>query len=211
MTAKRVNIILMAVLAISLVGLAAGTYGISGLITNKSQELARSKGRLDKLNAQQTGLVTSKRDIARYADLEKITKTIVPQDKDQAQAVREITRIASSNKIALTTITFPSSTLGTAPVAAAGSAPVAAAATTAVPNLSQLTRVANIPGVYNLQITVGNNANNTVSFNQLDAFLRALETNRRTAAVSSISIQPQPENPSRFVFTLVINTYIKPS
>jgi hypothetical protein len=164
------------------------------MLQSKSNQLATSRALASQLSTQQTGLQKSKHDIARYSDLEKITKAIVPQDKDQAQAVREITNIASANNISLTTISFTSSTLGSTK-----------------PSLSQLTPVANIPGVYNLQITIGNNANNTVTFNQLDAFLRGLENNRRTAAVSSLSIQPQANSANRLTFTLIINTYIKPS
>lgn len=194
MTAKRVHMLLWATFGVLLIGLLGTTYGVSKMLQSKSNQLATSRAQATQLINQQTGLAKSKRDIARYADLEKITKAIVPQDKDQAQAVREITNIASANDIALTTISFPSSTLGSTK-----------------PSLSQLTPVANIPGVYNLQITIGNNANNTVTFNQLDAFLRGLENNRRTAAVSSLSIQPQPSSANRLTFTLIINTYIKPS
>lgn len=194
MTAKRVYIILWATFGLLLIGLLGTTYGVSRMLSIKSEELTASRALATQLDAQQAGLQRSKSDIARYADLEKITKAVVPQDKDQAQAVREITNIASANKISLTTISFPSSTLGSTK-----------------PNLSQLTPVANIPGVYNLQITIGNNPNNTVTFNQLDAFLRGLENNRRTAAVSSLSIQPQANSATRLTFTLIINTYIKPS
>jgi hypothetical protein len=143
-------------------------------------------------------------DILKYAELEKITKSIVPQDKDQAQTVRELINIADANNVSLNTITFPSSTLG-------AGATGAARAATATPNLSQLTPVKSIPGVYNLQIVIGNNASSYVTFNQLDAFLRGLENNRRTAAVSSLTITPQQDNPNRLVFSLIINTYIKPS
>jgi Tfp pilus assembly protein PilO len=206
MTAKRLYLALIASFFALLCALVGITYSISGLLQTKSVELSNAKAQVNQLSSQQTGLAKSKRDINRYQDLVKITKAIVPQDKDQAQAVREITNIATANKVQLTSITFPSSTLGSAPTAVS---PTAAA--TVKPNLSQLAPVVNIPGVYNLQITISNNGNNTVSFNQLDAFLRGLENNRRTAAVSTISIQPQQSDSNRLVFSLVINTYIKPS
>lgn len=200
MTAKRINLLLMGALALLIIGLLGATYVVDKMLSSKSLQLANSRAQVTQLSKQQTELVKSKQDIARYTDLEKITKTIVPQDKDQAQAVREITNIASANRIALTTISFPSSSLGALKAGGANKT-----------NLSQLTPVSNIPGVYNLQITVANNPNNTVTFSQLDAFLRGLENNRRTAAVSSLSIQPQANTPGRLVFTLIINTYIKPS
>jgi hypothetical protein len=207
MTPKRLFFVLLIGFVLGLGGLVGASYAVVTMITTKSKTLADRKSEVVALQSQQTSLAKSKRDVAKYADLEKITDGIVPQDKDQAQTVRELTRIAAANKISLTTISFPSSTLG----ASSNGPAVASAATTAKPNLSQLTPVKNIPGVYNLQITLGNNGANSVTFNQLDAFLRGLENNRRTAAVSGISIQPQTDNPNRLVFTLVINTYIKPS
>jgi len=201
MNSKRLYWLLLGLLVVIFGGLCGATYGVSHLLKTKSTELASNKALVQQLTTQQAGLVKSKSDIARYAELESITKTIVPQDKDQAQTVRELTNIASANDVSLTTITFPSSTLG-----ATGTAPSAAKL-----SLSQLTPVKNIPGVYNLQIVVGNNASNYVTFNQLDAFLRGLENNRRTAAVSSLTITPQQDNPNRLVFSLTINTYIKPS
>lgn len=206
MTAKRLYFLLLGSFLLLLAALVGIASNISSLMQTKAAELTNAKAQVNQLNVQQAGLAKSKQDIARYQGLVKITKTIVPQDKDQAQAVREITNIASANKVPLTSITFPTSSLGSAPVAASP-----AAAAKAKPNLSQLTPVVNIPGVYNLQITISNNGNNTVSFNQLDAFLRGLENNRRTAAVSTISIQPQQADSTRLVFSLVINTYIKPS
>ncbi|HEY1063766.1 MAG TPA: hypothetical protein VGE30_00530 [Candidatus Saccharimonadales bacterium] len=198
MSAKRVHLLLWVALGVLLISLFIATYSVNNMLSSKSTQLASSKAEAEQLRNQQTGLVKSKQDVERYADLEKITNAIVPQDKDQARAVREITNIAANNRIQLTTVSFPSSTLGAQAIGNRA-------------NLSQLTPVKNIAGVYNLQITVGNNANNTVSFSQLDGFLRDLENNRRTAAVSSLSIQPQANSANRLVFTLIINTYIKPS
>lgn len=209
MNAKRLYWLLLGSLVIIFGGLLGATYGVSHLLKTKSSELASNKALVRQLTSQQAGLAKSKGDIARYAELENITKAIVPQDKDQAQTVRELTNIASANDVSLTTITFPSSTLGAN--ATGGTARATTPAATAKPNLSQLTPVVGIPGVYNLQIVVGNNAANYVTFNQLDAFLRGLENNRRTAAVSSLTITPQQDNTNHLVFSLIINTYIKPS
>lgn len=207
MSAKRLYIGLVACLCLTIVLLLGATRFIGKALNAEAAKLAASKSHVVSLSNQQAGLAGSKRDIAKYKNLERITSTIVPQDKDQAETVREITNIASANRVPLTTVTFPSSTLGNGAAAVNPSA----AAVGARPNLSQLAALPNIPGVYNLQITIGNNANNTVSFSQLNSFLAKLENNRRTAAVSSISIQPQASNPGQLVFTLIINTYLKPS
>lgn len=196
MNAKRLWLALLGVcvlLAFTLIGV---THTFGKLFSSQAQQLSQSRGLAQQLEQQQLGLTKSKKDIETYAELEKITEQIVPQDKDQAQTVRELINIAAENNITLTSITFPSSSLGS------GSAKA---------KYSQLSSVKGIPGVYNLQITVANNTNNTVTYNQLSSFLADLENNRRTAAVSNISIQPQSGNANRIVFTLVINTYVKPS
>jgi len=212
MNAKRLFFVLVASLTIIVIGIGAGSYIMAGMFKTKSAELASTKGRVEQLNTQQNSIAKSKQDITTYAELEGITKKIVPQDKDQAEAVRQLTKIANASNVPLTTITFPSSSLGTkVPGKATTPSAASSAAVAATPNLSQLTPVPNIPGVYNLQITLGNNSNNTVTFNQLNSFLQALENNRRTAAVASINIQPQQDNPNKLVFTLIINIYIKPS
>jgi len=197
MNAKRLFFVLLASLGLMLFGIGAATYAISTMLTSRSTQLASSKASVEQLTSQQNGIAKSKQDIAEYAELETIAKTIVPQDKDQAEAVRQIVKIASASGVTLTSITFPSSDLGNAK---GGSS-----------NLSQLVPVENIAGVYDLQISLGNNASNPVTFNQLNNFLRGLENNRRTAIVGSINIQPQQDNPNQIVFTLIINTFIKPS
>jgi len=214
MTPKRLFIALCALLFIMFVGLFAGTYEMTGLLKTKSGALASNKSTLNLLRSQQTGLARAKQQVKQYSTLNTIAKTIVPQDKDQAEAVRQITNIANANGVVLTSITFPSSTLGgtssnVAPTA--GVTAPSASATTKKNALSQLILVPAIPGVYNLQITIANNTANSVNFDQLDAFLAGLENNRRTAEVASIAIQPLRASPGQLTFTLVVNTYIKPS
>lgn len=209
MTSKRLFWLLMGGMLLAVVGLVGSVYGVSNMLKAQSVTLGANKSTVANLEAEQAGLVVSKHDIVQYSGLESIAKSIVPQDKDQAEAVREITTIANANSVALTTITFSSSSLGVATAApsTAATTPVAGAKSA----LSQLTPVKTIPGVYDLQITIGNNGNNTVSFDQLDAFLKGLENNRRTAEVSSLSIQPQATKSGQYVFTLIVNDYIKPA
>lgn len=212
MTPRKLFWVQLGGLVLMLALLVGSCYAISSTITKKSQQLVDSRTTVDTLTAQQSGLAKSKQEISKYQDLARIAKTLVPQDKDQAEAVREIAAIATANGISLTTVGFPASTLGTTGGAAAKPGAAAApAANSKAGALSQLTPVPTIPGVYSLQITIGNNAATAVSFNQLDAFLRGLENNRRTAEVSSLSIQPDATKPDQLTFSLIVNDYIKPS
>lgn len=196
MSAKHVHYALIAAIVIVLLGIVGATHSFSKLFTAQSVELAASRGISDQLSTQQVGLIKAKRDLEQYADLARITNTIVPQDKDQAQTVRELVGIADDNNVTLNNINFPSSSLG---------------GRSSTAKFSQLQKVRDISGVYNLQITVSNNVNSAVSYDQLLGFLEDLENNRRTAAVSSVSIQPQGGDANSIVFTLVINTYVKPA
>lgn len=102
MSAKRVYLLLLIGLGLTFVGLAGATYAVGGMLQAKARTLADKKAEVSVLTGQQSSLAQAKRDIVRYADLEKITDSIVPQDKDQAQTVRELTNIAAANKVNLT-------------------------------------------------------------------------------------------------------------
>lgn len=202
MNSKKLFYILSGLFALSLLATAGIAYAFGGFLQTKAGELATAKAQVEQLTLQQTNLSKSKQDIKKYDELNTIAQAIVPQDKDQAQTVRELTAIAARNRITLTSVTFPASNLG-----GNGSGSPSSSAD----KYSQLEKVKNLSGVYNLQITIANNSNNAVSFSQLNNFLADLEDNRRTATVASVNIQPQAGNANRLVFSLVINTYIKPS
>lgn len=170
----------------------------NSLLVKQSQDLIQAKAKVAAVNKQQLSLAKDKKEIAKYSSLNIIAKTVVPQDKNQAEAVREIVNLAAESGISqLSSITFPASTLG--------------GSTTAAKNaLTQLTPVKGIPGIFALPITVTQSSNQSVSYSSFISFLSKLETNRRTAVISSISVQPDPLNQSNVSFTIVIEEYIKP-
>jgi hypothetical protein len=181
------------VLLLSL-GVVGAGVGANTLLASKSNELSKLKAKEQVMDDTQANLNRSKSDLKRYAELNDIAKTIVPQDKDQTQTVREIVKIAKDSGINhLSSVTFPSSTLGTTGSSA----------------LTQLTLVKGMAGVYTLPITVAVNEESAVSYSQLIAFLNGLEQNRRTAQVASLTLTPS-EGSSNIAFTIVINEYIKP-
>ncbi|MGC1176797.1 MAG: hypothetical protein WA843_01895 [Candidatus Saccharimonadales bacterium] len=216
MITKRLHSLLVASVCLLLAAMVGGVYGASGLLTKEAGKLTILKAKSLALSQQQVALTKAKKDIAKYADLQKITGAIVPEDKNQAAAVREIVNIAAASNINLGSISFPASTLGNLPVASAGAspaapAPAAAAASNSKANgLSQLLPVKNIPGVYELLITVQSDSNKPVQYDKFISFLSALEHNRRTAQVSAITIQPAKDNRNLLTFTLSLNEYIKP-
>lgn len=188
---------LIVVLAIASI-LSANT--IIGLLNKQADSLVSLKAQTQALTIEQSNLIIAKKEVAKYSPLERIAQTIVPQNKDQAQAVREIVNLAQQNGITLNSIAFPSSTLGTA-----------VSALSSRLSLSQLTPVKGISGVYTLpiQIEITESAN-AVSYGSFYSFLSALEQNRLTSQVTSLTIQPLTMNPNLITFSLTINEYIKP-
>lgn len=198
MNSKKLHIVLVCCLVLLGIGIFAGAYEANTLLVKKSHDLADLKT-TDQATAQQkTKLIKDKKDIAKYSELNTIAKTVVPQDKDQAEAVREIVKLASESGIPkLSSIAFPPSTLGGAKVKTST-------------GLTQVTPVKGIPGVYDLQITVTQANTDLVPYSSFTKFLSKLEQNRRTAQVTNISVQPNPKDPNQVAFTLVIDEFIKP-
>jgi hypothetical protein len=197
MNAKQLYFGLLAIFVLMLGALIGVAYGANTILGSQAHKLSSQRATSESLSKQQTTLAKNKQDLVKYKDLNSIARTIVPQDKDQAEAVREIVNIAAQSGISkLSAITFPSSTLG----AKAGG----------TGNLTQLTPVKGINGVYDLKITITQDSSAQVPYNQFLTFLRGLEHNRRTAQVSSITVQPNQNDLSKVGFTLVIDEYIKP-
>lgn len=200
MKAKQLFFVLLAALVLLLAGFIGVGYGANKLMDGQATKLSKLRADSQALDAEQTGLVKNRQDIAKYSDLNAIAESVVPQDKDQAEAVREIVNLAAQSGIGkLSSITFPTSTLGTTGAASSNN-----------PNLTQLTPVKGIPGVYQLQITILQTTTDEVPYSQFITFLGKLEQNRRTAQVASINVQPDVQSPSQVAFTLVINEFIKP-
>lgn len=201
MTSKRLYYILLSTVGLLVVGLLGGAYGANTILQQQSQAVVDARSKSAALDEQQLQLTKAKASIEKYKEVSTIAKSVVPTDKDQAQTVREIVKIAEANGIKLATITFPSSTLGGTPGAAAAGAAA---------DLSQLKAAKGISGVYTLQITVQSDSKAAPTYQQFTTFLSSLERNRRTALVSAIALQPDAKNPDRVSFTLTIDEYIKP-
>lgn len=188
----------------------AGTVIGNSMLQKKANTLLGLKLDNKTLEDQQSSLIQAKKDIDKYSDLEKIAKTVVPQEKDQARTVREIINIGNAAGVPISSISFPTSNLGQAQpqsTAPAGETPTAKVAT---PPITQVKPVDNIKGLYQLEVTVQSDANTPVSYAKFLSFLTRLEQNRRTAQVSSITVLPSAKNRDLVTFSLVVNVYIKP-
>ncbi len=196
--------------------LVASLFVVGGLLAGSVymgwKHLDKQTGKLSDLKVEasvlqdtQRSLAKAKKDIVTYADIEQVTKTVIPQEKDQARTVREIIKIAGDHNIAISSIGFPASTLGSKPVTGAPTTPTAAATSTN----TQTQKVEGINNVERLEIVVTSEQAKPALYTDFIFFLSDLEKNRRTAQVSNISIQPLSDNRNRLSFALTLNVYIK--
>ncbi|MBL8121266.1 hypothetical protein JNM87_00765 [Candidatus Saccharibacteria bacterium] len=198
MKIRHINYALIAITVLSASCLLASGFVANQLLSHKSSELSQLKAQSQVVSDLQATLKKNRSDLIKYKELNEIAKAVVPQDKNQAQTVGEIVKIAEESGISqLSSITFPASTLGGVGASSSG-------------GLTQVTPVKGINGVFLLPITITQDSAHAIKYSQFITFLSKLENNRRTAQVSSISIQPDSKNPSLISFNLTVNEYIKP-
>ncbi len=203
MNSKRVFYSMIAGLVI-LVGLcAAGAYFANDMIVSEGNSLKELKLQDTITKKQIDNLQQAKKEIIKFEELEKIAKTVVPQEKDQARTVFELVTFAKESGITLESISFPESELGI--VKKGGKA-----SDNTSPDLTQLVPVDGLKGVYGMEIIITSDTRTSVKFDRLLDYLRKLETNRRTAQVASINITPNDVDNSLIDFTLTLNSFVKP-
>lgn len=206
--AKLRNILLVALGGCAVVFILAATFGLSVLGT-QSKKMTELKLQNKILDLQLTNLAQSKKDVQQYAYFKDIAKTVIPADKDQAQTVLEIFKIAEQAGISLQSVTFPSSTLGARTPTSASSAPTKTL-------ISQAQPVSGIAGLYSIELTITPQsgpqvpADKQVTYPKMLDFLRRVEDNRRTAQITQVNIQPVGTSGVAVNFSLNINMFIKP-
>jgi hypothetical protein len=208
MTAKKAFFITLGLLLLATIITVAGIAFGTSMLKKKSAELVELKLQDKLIEEQQVALVQANKDIEKYQELETISKSIVPRDKDQAKTVREIINLADQSRIKISSITFPDSTLGTKPTSSPASGGTATTPKVDT-SISQVKPVEGITGLYQLQVIISV-SDVSPTFNQLIDFLNRLEQNRRTAQVTSISINPDGVNRNLVSFDLTMNVFVKP-
>lgn len=212
MNSKRVYYLLMASIGILAVLSVGAVYFGNKLLVKESSTLVAKKLENRVLDEQQNALSLVSKQSEKYAQLESIAKSVVPQDKNQAKAVREIVALADQSGISLQSITFPTSSLGASSSgssSSSGSNSSSGSTTKPTVTETQVKPVSGINGVYQLDITVQSSPSKPVSFAQLTDFLSKLEKNRRTAQVTGLTITPSGTS-GKLSFSLIISVYLKP-
>ncbi|MDZ7786461.1 MAG: hypothetical protein U5L95_05065 [Candidatus Saccharibacteria bacterium] len=183
MNSKRFHAVLLVVVLLLVVSGVASVYFGRSLLATKTSELDELKVKNTALEEQERSLAEAKKEIDEYKSLRAVAESIVPQEKDQARTIREIVSIAGQTGTSISSIAFPSSSLGEKD-------------TTDI-NKTQLESVPGIPGISQLELNVA--IDNAITYESLVSFLDGLENNRRTSAISSITITPQEEGSERLL------------
>lgn len=219
MNQNRMRLVLISALTgASLVFLIIVVGGL-GILSAKSQRLVELKLRSKTIDAQSSSLAASKKQVEKYAYFNDIAKSVLPSDKDQAQAVLDIFSLADQSGIAIASVTFPASSLGNKAVPTAGASGNNAVTAPPASVISQAKPVEGIAGLYSLELTISPQSGpgvpdvKRVTYSKLLDFLGRIEHNRRTAQITQVNIQPQGADggPGQFInFTMTINIFIKP-
>lgn len=207
MNSKKAFYLLVAVLCLTLVGAAYMTIQGTKMIKKSGDVLLQQKLEQAALEKDEQALLQAKRDIEKYKELLQVAKSIVPQEKDQARTVRELVSLAQQSGISIESISFPASTLGQKQT---GMKKGSNKQQTGPEGTTQLVPVEGLSNVYAMPITVTVNEANSVTYDQLLAFLGKLEQNRRTSHVTNLTITPSQDDRSKVTFELQLNAYIKP-
>lgn len=199
MKPKHVYYFMLSITAVTAIMIILAVIAGNIKLTEQSKTLTNSKAETKAVDDQKIALAQAKKDLRKYSELNEIAKSVVPLDKDQAKTILEINSIAEKSGVAISLFGFDPSTLGQkASAAGAKNAPD-----------TQVKPVPGIDGVYSLEITV-TSSKSAVSYDKFIKFLEGLETNRRTAHVTSISVVPSVAGNDVLVnFTVKLNAYMR--
>jgi len=197
LTSFRVFVLLCAACGLMLAAAFGLTYGANKLFTTQAGTLDDAKVDHAVAEDRETALATAQANIKKYETLNEIAQGVIPQDKDQARTVGEIVAIANRNNINIGGITFPASRLGNTSRSKATSNAE-----------SQLTPVKGVSGLYVMQVAV--TSSGLSRYDNFLRFINDLQSNRRTANITSVSAQPSSTNRNFVTFDLSINAYIRP-
>jgi len=223
MNSQKFRLVLLGILgACVLIFIVLCVLGLSAL-GNESKKVVELKLHNQTADAQLTNLAVSKQEVEKYSYFKTVASTVIPNDKNQAEAVLEIFKLADQSGINIQNITFPNSNLGTTsplaatPTASSTAAPTSTTTPTTQKIISQSTPVTGIPGLYSVQLIItpetGSqlSADRQVTYSKMLDFLSRIENNRRTAQITQVNIQPlATSGGNQFNFTLTVNIFIKP-
>src|SRR5438105_12052724 len=104
---KKFRLVLIGLIGLSVIVFFALLYFGLSTLSQKSTKLADLKQQSQTADVQLENLKEIKKELAQYDYFKGIANTIIPNDKDQAQAVTDIFTIAKQSGFDIQGITFP--------------------------------------------------------------------------------------------------------
>jgi hypothetical protein len=209
MSSKMMRLLLIGALGLTAVAFIVITLGSFSMLSRQSQKLVDLKLQNHTAETQLSLLPEAKKQVDQYGYFNDVAKTVLPSDKNQAQAVSDIYEMAGDSGIAIQDLTFPASTLGSS--SASGTS---AATTPTKAVISQAAPVTGINGLYSIPLTITPQtgakvpADKKVTYAKFLTFLQHIEKNRRTAQITKVDVTPADNGDFNFVIT--VNLFIKP-
>jgi hypothetical protein len=216
---KKFRYVLIGVFLLCIIGFIGVFVLGSSTLKKKSNEMVNLKLQNQNADTELANLQAAKKQVEKYSYFKNIASTVIPNDKDQGQAVYDLSQMASQSGILLKSITFPTSNLGikslSIPATSGTSSTSSATSATAKAVVSQSKPVSGIPGLYSVQFTISPQTGPNIPPAQQDVypkmidFLSRIENNRRTAQITKVTIEPVP-NTDQLSFDFTVNIFIKP-
>ena len=203
MTSKKMYFILVAVLSLIILAIAGAMYYSREFITSSSDKLVEAKLKLYTLEETESTYRKNQNILNENSDIAEILKSVVPSEKDQARAVRELNIIAADNGLKVTSVIFPKSDLViTKKTTTTGS--TTDVKTSAV---SQAKAVKNLEGVLGIDVSVdiSSPTNTRISTDQILNLLRQIENNLRNMRITSINFSGEGDS-----FNAKLTLFVKP-
>lgn len=208
MNPKKLYYVLLICFTLGIIGIFATVFLANGYLQKSSNKLVAAKVEAKTLEEQERIYTQAKKDIAKYDELGKSVAKVLPKDKDQARAVLELYKIGDEVGIAITGITFPTSTLGSKAKATTPATPGAAATTATT---SQAVPVAGITGVeaINVDLEFSPKNGSVITYSQMLNFLDKIQKNRRYVQITKVSATPTGQS-GGIKLNLSLRIFVKP-
>lgn len=217
---KTIRLLLISGLALAVAAFLATLFIGLSVLKGKSNSMVDLKIKTQTADAQLSNLEKAKKQVQQYAYFKDVAKTVIPSDKNQAEDIIEINRLAGEAGISIQSITFPNSTLGLTTSTTSATATDATTSSSSKTAISQAKPVSGISGLYSLELTITPESSSTappskqLTYDKMLDFLNRIENNRHTAQITEVDITPSSTGNSvlgsGFTFVLKLNIFIKP-
>lgn len=204
MTSKRLYYILLSTLLILIIGIGVSVYFGNKIMQDKANEL-KIIDLEDKVTTKKLSLLqNAKKELNDNKDLQATIDEALPKTKNQAEVVAELYQMAAQSNIKISSITFPSSTLGdkkasTGSASTDGSSAQSSTASNTPTSNSTSTQTKPVPSVsgvnsVDVALTFAPTSGESIPYNNMLEFLSLVEQNRRTMLINTLQITPDLKN-----------------